>query len=76
MSQQKRDDLPVINIDEDPWNADWLRRRWDLPYRSVDDLPALREFIASIGMTIEQFKDTVKYRANINEPGMEWLKDL
>jgi hypothetical protein len=76
MSQKKRDDLPVINIDEDPFNADWAKRTWNLPYKNADDLPVLREFIASIGMSVAEFKALPVYVWNVGKPGMEWLKDL
>ena len=76
MSQQRRDDLPVINIDEDPFNADWAKRTWNLPYKSADDLPALRDFIQSMVMTIDEFKALPVYVWNVDKPGMEWLKDL
>jgi hypothetical protein len=73
MSGPKKDDLPVINIDEDPFNADWAKRTWDLPYDNAEDL---RAFIESIGMTVEQFKELPIYVWHVNDPDKEWLKDL
>ncbi len=67
------DDLPVINIDEDPFNRDWAKRTWDL---DIDNAEDLREFLDSIGTTVEEFKTWPVYVWNVNKPAMEWLRDL
>ncbi len=75
MPKDKADDedLPVINIDEDPFNRDWAKRTWDL---DIDNAADLEEFLGSIGTTVEEFKTWPVYIWNVEKPGMEWLRDL
>jgi hypothetical protein len=65
--------LPVINIDEDPWNRDWLKRTWDL---GIDNVEEVRRFHDDTRQTVEAFKQLPVYIWNVNKPGMEWLKNL
>jgi hypothetical protein len=64
----------VVNIDADPNNADWIKHPRDLP--GVHDAETLRQYLATVGMTIEHFKTLPIYQRNVNKPGMEWLRDL
>ena len=43
------------------------------PYDTVAEL---RDFIASIGMTVEAFKQLPVYVWNVDKPELAWLKDL
>jgi hypothetical protein len=52
---------------------DWPKRTWDL---DIDNVEELRQFITSIGMTVEEFKTLPVYVWNVVKPGMEWLKEL
>ncbi len=67
------DNLPVINIDEDPFNRDWAKRTWDLDIDNVDDLV---KFLDQIGTTVDEFKTWPVYIWNVVKPGIEWLKEL
>jgi hypothetical protein len=67
------DETPPIAIDAEPRNADWLKRTWDL---DIHDADALRAFLDDIGEAIEDFKKLPIYLWNVEQPGMEWLKDL
>lgn len=66
--------LPLINVDEGPYNADWTKQSWDIT--GVDTVEKLREYIARQGMSVEQFKRLPVYVLNVNRGGMEWLADL
>lgn len=62
----------LYNIDEDPWNADWLRRSWgpELP-QNVDDL---RTFLKDIGMSVKDFKASrLYYNCKDKVP---WLREI
>jgi len=59
-----------VNLDEDPENADWPKRTWDLP----TDMDEVRALLRAWGMTVEEFKRLPVYRWNVDKvPG---LKDL
>jgi hypothetical protein len=65
--------LPVINIDEDPFNRDWAKRTWDL---DIDNAEDMRAFLAEIGMTVAEFKESPLYVWHVDDPDKQWLKDL
>ena len=60
-----------INIDADPFNADWPKRTWDLGIDNVEDL---RRYIQAGGMTIDQFKALPVYVWNVDK--LTWLREL
>lgn len=75
MATRDSDTKPApINLDAEPENADWAKRTWDLPdITSADDL---RKYLDDVGMTVAAFKRLPVYRWNVDQPGMEWLREL
>lgn len=65
------DSVPIIELDENPYNADWAKRTWDLPF---DNVESLRPFVLSGWGSIEAFKQEPIYKYNVNK--LPWLKDL
>lgn len=63
--------LNGINLDEDPNNADWTKRTWDLP---CNDIESLRKFLKGMGMSAEHFKKLPVYRFNVDK--LPWLREL
>lgn len=64
-------DISDFSLDDDPDNANWTKQSWDLGVDNVDDLRALLE---RLGITVEDFKKKLVYRANVDK--LPWLKDL
>lgn len=68
-------DLPTIEIDADPGNADWTKTTWDLPpYDS-------KEFFELMGTDFdpEAFKQSAVYKAAVANGLIlddEWIGDL
>jgi len=73
----RRRKLPIIEVDADPMNADWLRSRWPLehipPYKSE----AFMEMLRSWGMTLEQFRELPLYKFAVQSGRIvddEWVE--
>ena len=68
-------DLPVIDVDGEPQNADWLRTRWPEtwpPYKSPDFLQMLRSW----GTSLEQFRTWPLYQEMVRQGRIrddEWV---
>jgi len=72
------DELPVLHIDAGD-GGDWIKAgAWDIWHggRLVDNATDLRDHLAAMQMTPEQFKRFVVYRAHVDQPGFEWLREL
>ncbi len=61
----------VLYVDEEPHNADWAKRTWDLPF---DNLADLRAYLSLRGITPEQFRRLPVYQLNLARK--PWLKGL
>jgi hypothetical protein len=66
--------VPVLNADEDPRDADWMRQRW--PWPEVTNKEELLAQLKMVGNTLEEFKQWPLYERVKDQPGMEWLKEL
>jgi len=73
----RRRKLPIINVDEGPQNADWVRSRWPVehipPYKSE----AFMEMLRSWGTTLEQFRELPVYRFAVEQGRIvndKWLE--
>ena len=80
MSDQDERKLPPLHIDARD-GGDWIKAgAWDLwkpGYTGlIDNVADMREHIAAMGMTVEQFKRLVVYRSHVDQPGFEWLREL
>lgn len=58
------------SIDQDQANADWLKRDWIYP----DNLGDLRKYLEANNISVEEFKQTMRYKANVE--GRPWLREL
>jgi hypothetical protein len=61
----------TIILDDDLDNADWTKQASDVMAESPEELRAM---LASIGMTVEQFKALPVYRRNVDR--IPWLKTI
>lgn len=62
----------MANLDADPWDGDWPKRTWDL--LGIESAAALRDFIEAMGGTVEGFKRSRTYLANVDK--IPFLRDL
>jgi hypothetical protein len=70
---RQRPTLPVIDLDGDIQNADWIKTTWDLPYQ---DAESLRAGLEAEGTDVEHFKTLPVFLHNVDKPGFEWLNEL
>ena len=63
----------MYNLDSLAHNQDWTKvGTWDLPTTKLEFLAwALRSDI-----DLEHFKTTIAYKAHVNDPELEWLKEI
>jgi len=69
--------LPIINVDEEPQNADWLRPRWSVEHVPPHKSEAFMEMLRSWGMTLEQFRELPVYKFAVEQERIvndEWVK--
>ena len=66
----------IINVDADLTNADWVKKTWDLPYKSEEELKE------ALGDRYEEFKHLPVYAArpwakkSVKDAAAELLKRL
>lgn len=55
-------DIPEVNLDEDPDNADWTKQEWDLPFPPDPSDERFRKWLAAQGLTFEEFQRLPAWR--------------
>lgn len=60
----------VIDVDENPDNANWLRGMW--PWPDVGNAKQLNAKLKALGITKTDFKRSTIYR--VNREKLDWLK--
>jgi hypothetical protein len=64
----------AILIDSDEINADWTKQTWDL--FGIESVEQLRKALDEMGVSVEAFKQTQAYLANVDHPDLRWLREL
>jgi len=65
--------LPIIQVDADPMNADWLRSRWPLEYIPPYKSEAFMKMLRSWGMTLEEFRELPLYSLRFREAALSTM---
>jgi len=74
---KRRRKLPIIQVDADPMNADWLRSRWPLEYIPPYKSEAFMKMLRSWGMTLEEFRELPLYKFAVQRGRIvddEWVE--